>query len=528
MTPRTALRAWLLAALVGVAGVAHAAPETTAMDLVVMVDARASGTRFNEAGAGIVVDEGDRQTVIVTALHVVEDAAGREADDIQVEFRSQRGKMFPARLARSYTDASLDLAVLFVDRRTAAEPPRVIPGARDVLSPSEPQSLAEAAVHVVGAMGRQRWAESATRDHVVVGDARLLLIASEDARPGASGGAVFDSFGRVLAMSSRIDPATSQLRAIPMATIANRLRRWGLPLGLETARAGTSAPELLADMQRNLQVVVTYKPPISPPNSREALGPYGPLPYLVSARLPESLRPLSPAIDVEFDRFVARQTTVKLAPPSYEATLYEYPVVLQAHAWVTFRDGRRLGPLSATLDFESGPNTLAAALGKDAQAQLAWIRGAWSTEASNARIDHERSQQLQTQYEASKAAAELSEQPRRLRTLQDGFRDFQISCERRADGWRCGGYFGFDQSAKLMRELKLGRQPEDLPFDVQLEPAGDLRMRFMSVAEQLLSEEDSTAVYVKMTTVDGVRVGPVRLCHVVQRSRGSSARCEGH
>jgi len=516
-----------MAALVGLAGAVHGAPNSTATDLVVMVDARARGTRFNEAGAGIVVAESNQQTVIVTALHVVEDAAGLEADDIQVEFRPMRGKAYPARLSRSYTDASLDLAVLFVDRRTPTEPPQVIPESRDVLSPSAPQALAKESVHVVGAMGRQRWAESATRDYVVGGDSRLLLIASEDARPGASGGAVFDGFGRVLAMSSRIDPTTGQLRAIPLATIANRLLRWGLPLSLETAKAGTSAPELLAELKRDLQIVVTYMPPISPPNPREALGPNGPLPHVVSARLSDSLRRLSPSIDVEFDRFVALPTTVKLAPLSYEAPVDEYPVKVQARAWVTFGDGRRLGPLPATLDFESGPSALAGKLGKDAQAQLTWIRGAWGVEDSNARIQHEHSQQIQSQYEATRAAEELAQQPRRLRTLQDGFRDLQISCERREDGWRCGGYFGFDQSAKLMRELRLGGKPEDLPLEVPLEPSRDLRMRFMTAAEKLLSDEGSTAVYVNMVTLDGVKVGPVRLCHVVQRLRGSSVRCEG-
>lgn len=119
-----------------------------------MVDATYSASH-PEFGAGIIVSETVQRTVIVTAAHVIETQGGELASNIQVEFRSLRGRTFKASVTRSYIDLKLDLAVLFVERQVNSDLPQELdPTALQVVSPSKPQSLVGSSVQVIGAMGK--------------------------------------------------------------------------------------------------------------------------------------------------------------------------------------------------------------------------------------------------------------------------------------------------------------------------------------------------------------------------------------
>lgn len=332
-----------------------------------MVDATYSAGH-PEFGAGIIVSETVQRTVIVTAAHVIETQGGELASNIQVEFRSLRGRTFKASVTRSYIDLKLDLAVLFVERQVNSDLPQELdPTALQVVSPSKPQSLVGSSVQVIGAMGKKRWATVVNADKVVASDSDELRLVTDEAQAGASGGAVFDTLGRLLGICSRVDTSTGNLVILPMPAVLQRLERWGLPAGISYAQAGTSSPELNAQIQSQMRIDVLYQKPATY-DPQQPLGASAPnFPHRIVAKLSPGIRQLTPTVDVSYVQASGQTKKYTLKAPDYSVDTGELPLKLDGEAWVTFPDGRRLGPIPTKFDFESGPIAAASALGAKAQ-----------------------------------------------------------------------------------------------------------------------------------------------------------------
>ena len=510
-------------------GFAMLAPAASAAadDVVVMVDATFAATHRTEFGAGLVIAETDTQTLLVTALHVVQNEAGDMARDIAIEFAPLRGTTFKATTSLHYVDRGADLAVLFIDRTTQGALPRVLsPESRDRMSPSLPKSLSGASVSLVGAMGAGRWAADRVGAHIVSGDSSGLLIASREAQAGASGGAVFDTFGRLLAMSSRIDSGSGNLVAIPMATILARWRRWGLPVDLATARAGTSSSELTESLQRDLHVDVEFIRP-DKADPQYPLGPQGPLPHRLTARLDKGLSRLAPSIEIQFSPNEERHETLILKPPAYVAETNQYPQKLVGEAWALFPDDRRLGPMPVTLDFESGPVALANSLGKKGQDMLTWIRYAMGVEQNNARISHARKIESMARYEESRVAADKLDLPKRMQVMTEAFKHWHILCKFVEATWTCDyPYPGVRGVEKAIDTIQAGTSPDDISIDVPVLPVEDFQPRLAKQTARLLATSDGVeGIYLSLKLKNGDVLGPQRLCGIERNARRGTIQC---
>jgi len=261
-------------------------------DLVVMIDARQRDGVARTFGAGIIVSQSAARTIIATALHVISNEDGDLAADVQVEFNSLRGRLFRASPMASYVDQRMDLGVLFIEHGAAPDVPRSPGGgSMRVLSPTSPDKLAGARVQVIGA----------------------------ETRTGASGGGLFDSFGRLLGMCSRIDSTSSEL---PIAALIERLRRWNIDIGLLPADAASTSPELMAQMRQGLHIEADPLRARFPP----ATGGNQRFPHRLTARLSPALQELSPSIQTVFSNHLAQRFTKTLTneidgfarrPPEY-------------------------------------------------------------------------------------------------------------------------------------------------------------------------------------------------------------------
>jgi hypothetical protein len=522
------MKTWiiLLAAALGIAlhGTALAA---SYQDLVVMVDAKFRDR--TEYGAGVIVNETAQQTIIVTALHNVQ-RDKEPASDIRVELRSLRGKTFTATANRSYKNPALDLAVLFVEHIDASQPPRQLDADNSkAISASKAKSLTGANVQVIGAMGRERWATGVKTDRIVSSTDRLMLIASADGRAGASGGGVFDSLGRLLGVVSRVDPGTGNLEVIPMSVVLEQLGRWGVGVGLASAEAGTSAPELLVQLRKELKLTVSYlPPPKSDPDY--PIGKQGLFPHRISAQMSGGLRELKPEIELSYAVIQPNKKQLKLAPPQYAADATEYPAKVEGEAWVVIGDGRRLGPLPFSLDFESGPVAAAATAGKKGATLMAYARDSLAVERKNASVGEENRKQGMAQAERVNAEARHRSDEQFRKTLLHFFDNWSMNCSVKMEKWKCDyPPFADDRLERVLHSMKLGTSKTDMFVDIPMLPVDEFRPLVAAEAERLLkSADDIDYLYVQIQLNSGEKLGPKPLCKVKRYPREGHAYCTNY
>lgn len=552
-------RRHVVAALLGVFCVLPIrAAESPPLELVVMVRAsRGPGTPV-ESGAGLIVSQTDARTVIATALHIVRDEEQTNASHIAVEFSTLRGEDFPATMALRYFDAKSDLAVLFIDHAKVAAVPRLSEARfAHAVSPSPADKLVGVAVSVVGATGRT-WAIGPTGDTVTRVVDSKLRVKSAVAGPGASGGAAFDAFGRLLGMNSSVDSESGELVVVPMATIRRQLEGWGIEYALGNAGAPTGSNELLDALRRTTRVDGRAMP--------------GGDTYAISVAVPDALAALKPTFRVVFPEMMTLPPA-QLRTPDWFAQLSLPPERLKVQLWMDTPDGRTTGPVLQVLDVAA----LAAARIEEKAARVrasqteanrdadpgsrerkvageeAYFRAMEQARLENSRADHRRMEQ-NARASAAKQAELTASLDRDAATyfatdlLERIVRDFpgwSLNCrsvtvptreaiekslrsgEPPQQSWRCdrpqmlGRVPHRGRIDAVVYSMRLGESGRRLNVDVPVDHSViDVDSFIQRVVERMLSEGKG-AIHVEVALTDGRRLGPKELCAVVRRGPSS-------
>ena len=512
------IRFWLLCVAALFPWTAMAATE----DVVVMVEARERPNAGFELGAGVIVSQTAARTVIVTARHVVANEQGDLAPDLRIEFSTRRGRFFAANANPAYVDRSLDLAVLFIDHATAPDVPRVLTDDfRRLLSPTAPNQLTGAQVTLIGAIGRKRWARGLQSDVVVGGDPQALRVKSDEARAGASGGGLFDSLGRLLAMASNIDTTSGMLNALPIHTALGRLRRWGVEVSLETATAATTSPGLMAQMREGLRFEIVYLEP--PPKSAGGIWPWksgNGFAHRLTAQLSPALRELSPLLRLQFPDHPG-MASIDLRGPAYTLEREQYPVAFDAQVFMTLADGRKLGPMPVRLDFAIGPNSMAAQLGGNAPDAVDRRLKTFEFNERESRSARQRSDTAVAEVRTNIAS---NEEQALLKQYPLLFPNWRMRCRQVDETWECGGSSYIPRNphqgklANVVHGLKLGKAEDDLAIDLPIDPSVDLLTHMPKEAAGLLNR-GAQELFVWMRLATGEALGPKRLCRVRLRSQ---------
>lgn len=492
------------------------------LDLVVMV-------KGAEQGAGLVVSQSSARTVIVTALHVVRDSEHINARDIGVEFSALRGKSFSATLSPAYVDEGLDLAVLFVDH-AAGGVPRIVPSRFvHAVSPSPPGKLAGMRVQLVGAH-RGPWTLGSPVDTIAGAADAMLRVRAAEVRPGASGGGLFDAFGRMLGMNSRIDGQTGELIVVPMAAIARRLRQWGIEYQLGTAQVGAGSAELLAALRQANQIAVR----------RQGAGSYA-----VTLAVPAALARLQASFRIVFPDALTLQP-IALRAPEYSASTGLPPVRLQAQLWMDTPDGRATGPVGMVLPIDQiaeaalpvADQTNARAVSQRALAQAALLNQAQHFRKMEqfARDSKIKAEQVQAQIRQLQSEGY---EKYFLPQVVLAFSQWSMMClgSVRAPGeltamprpgdepealisWRCqrsrllGRVPVEGRLDRVVQALRLGEAPGRMKITVPVDHSVDDPDAFTTRAVERLLAEGKTAIYAELVLADGRKLGPRALCWV--------------
>lgn len=509
---------WLLCVGVLLPWTAMAAME----DVIVMIESRERPNAGFDLGAGIIVSQTAARTVIVTARHVVTNEEGDLAPDLRIEFSTRRGKFFAASANPAYTDKRLDLAVLFIDHATAPDVPRVLTDdTQRLLSPTAPTQLTGAQVVLIGALGRKRWARGLQSDAVVGGDLQSLRVKSDEARAGASGGGLFDSLGRLLAMATNIDTTTGLLNALPIDTALGRLWRWGVEVSIEIATAATTSPALMAQMREGLRFEVVHLEP--PPQSSGGIWPWksgNGFAHRLTAQLSPPLRELSPLLHLQFPDHPSK-APIDLRGPAYTLEGEQYPVAFVAQVFMTLRDGRKLGPMPVRLDFAIGPNSMAAQLGGDAPDAVDRRLKVFEFNERESRAARQRSETAVAEFEGKHAHGIEHAMLKQYPLL---FPSWRMRCQQVHEVWECrsNNYIPRNPNrgrlANVVHSLKLGKAEDDLAIDLPIDPSVDLLTHMPNEAAGLLNR-GAQELFVWMRLATGEALGPKRLCKVRLRSQ---------
>lgn len=505
------------------------------LDLVVMV-------KGAEHGAGLVVSQSAARTVIVTALHVVRDSEQINAHDIGVEFNALRGKSFPATLASAYVDDRLDLAVLFVDHATGSVP-RIVPSRfLHAVSPSPPGKLAGMRVQLVGAH-RGPWTLGSPGDTIAGEADAMLRVRAAEVRPGASGGGLFDAFGRMLGMNSRIDGQTGELVVVPMAAIARRLQQWGIEYQLGTAQVGTGNAELLAVLRQANKIVVRQQ---------------GAAGYAVTLAAPAALVRLQASFRIVFPDALTLQP-IALRAPQYSTSTGLPPVRLQAQLWMDTPDGRQTGPVDLVLPIDqiaeaalpAADPANASAVSRRALAR-ATLRGQAEHFRNMERFAHDskiKADQVQAQlrqmhsdsYEKyfrtqvillfskwSMSCLGAAREPGELTATPRARTEPQVLVS-----WHCqrsrllGRVPAAGRLDRVVQALRLGEAPGRMKITVPVDHSVEDPDDFITKAVEHLLTEGKSTIYAELVLADGRTLGPRALCGVAQASpRLRTRRCQ--
>lgn len=487
--------------------------------VIVMIQASTESGTTNY-GAGIVVAQSESRTIVVTANHVIRN---RETDDllksIEVEFLPSRGKTFLATANYRYTLPDIDLAVLFIEHKPTTGVPSVLPSPHtQLVSPSSPPALVSEKVCLIGFPDRRPWVVSVANE-VMHSDTIHLWIRSTTVMTGNSGGAVIDTFGRLVGMVTKIPAGGGIAEAIPMEVVTYELTRWGIPLGIVLAKSPTSSAELAELIEQATRVEVQY-PVVNRPGTEPRL-----LDHRISIAVPPKVKELKPKITVRLSAYNQYDDPLVLAfaPPNYEPVeSYTPPVKLDARIWFEFSDGRKIGPIVRSLDFQSGPfsevrKNPSRMFAELEEAKLKNIVQGWfDLEAYRANLEKKESTQSYAEDPSrpSRIAHEVS-------VLRQGYPRWRVHCdlipEPELEEWVCDvdnfvislGLLARDQG---LEEVVLGGEPDSQNLSVPLD--GDkMRELFADRAAQVL-RNGSKSVYVRVQLRSGDTFAPKpkRLC----------------
>jgi hypothetical protein len=239
--------------LVGAAPGARSSIGTDPRDLVVMVRVKhADGEQ--DYGAGILVSQSPKRTVIITADHVVrrgDDSPGAAQSEITVELNSLRDTRFRARLSTySSRDAGLDLAVLLVEDQSV---PKVLQGdLLNAVSPLPIGALTGRSAVIVGFIRGTPWEHSLTGEPIASATPVEILVDSNTVDHGASGGALFDAENRAL-LGMVISDANKRAVARPIGLLLQKLKQWNIEVSLTNSKntAGGAKSRCLAEAEND-------------------------------------------------------------------------------------------------------------------------------------------------------------------------------------------------------------------------------------------------------------------------------------
>lgn len=235
-----------LTALTAPSAMAQGADAHVPRDLVVMINGRTpSGSEV--LGAGLIVGQDTTgRTYIATARHVVTDLFGPY--EITVSHFTAPGQPVPAELVKSDFNEYLDLAVIAADL-PAAGPDAPLPVGSLVETPEIGDD-----VKLIGQTEGEPWAETPTTEKVGISIPGRIVVISEYGGPGLSGGAAFDTSGRIIGIAVTDD--RSIITILPLSVIAEELARYGIPFMIEE---GEKIVDLLDDatIRERLKVALT-------------------------------------------------------------------------------------------------------------------------------------------------------------------------------------------------------------------------------------------------------------------------------
>jgi Trypsin-like peptidase domain len=494
-------------------------------NLVVMVHVATSAGPTGGFGAGIVVAQSEARTIIVTANHVIRDEEGNLMDNIATEFWTRRGERFPATANALYTNTELDLAVLFVTPTANRPIPRVLSDPLlKVISPSPPSALTSESMQLMGFTGRQPWATGPATDKIIRSDRTSLLIRSHSVAVGNSGGAVFDSFKRLVGLVTRIPSGGGETHALPMKVVLDQLARWNLEVSLQFAAAPTGLEELAAFFEKATQIRVQF--PASKPSAAQR-GPSS-MSHLVSIVFPSGVEALKPQVRLEFGH-ARNPRRFSFAPPEYVAEVAAPPVVLQARLFFDLADGRKVGPIGKTIDFESGP--FAAAKNKSEIVQLKNTASGWK------RVQ-EKHEEIAKATEERKLKADETLRPKRmshlLGVLKSSYPRWRIVCqfisEPKPSQWNCSTQSFTTQFSSLkplnafIKDLAVSREPGAAEIGIPLDTESWRETFNESIAQLLKNGADGVYVIVRLQNGDGF--GPKQLCARTVERRQERHECK--
>lgn len=484
-------------------------------NLVAMVHIQDERGVTSAYGAGIVVGQSKERTLIVTANHVVRTPEGHVADKVAVEFWERRGELFRATANAFYTNRELDLAVLVINHSAAGPVPMLPVELMHAISPSPPSALVGSPVQLLGFTGRRPWNAGPPSDTVTDGSALSFTVRSGSVAPGSSGGAVFDSFRRIVGLVTKIPPGGGRAHAVPIGIVLDQLSRWNLDVSLKPARAPSDTDSLATIALEKTQIEIQYHPEKERPREARTVG------YTITVRLPPELEELKPEIRIAYGTN-ANTRTIRIQPPEYSAGVkFAPPMVLEGRLTMRLPDGRELGPVTRTLDFKSGPFNAVNGIenkfdrlrnsGGLTTAEKSWEWQERSAEKSRQRIEARNRESEEREYANGSKVL-----PSRL---EKSYPHWRVTCrlvsEPALEQWTCNTvslasqltYEPFDLFVKdLVVQREVGAPEVAIPLQKKV-----WKTALSDGIAQLL-KDGANAVYVIVRLRSGETFGPKQLC----------------
>ena len=236
----TGLFVCLLILLASFASPARGQQPADPRDLVVMLDWK---KLYGDAhqGAGIIINQSDEETLIVTAKHNLLDLeAGEINTDITVKFRPKPGHKAPAEVV--HLSSQYDVGLL----RVAAEDAVPVLGATVPAEVLNLEMKRQEDVFVVGHGGGAPWFHTLTPEPARWVSMAEIQIESQAQKQGQSGGGVFDPGWALVGMITELEPPIA--RALPIALVLDEVRRtrYGVLLAPSAAATQDDARRTLA------------------------------------------------------------------------------------------------------------------------------------------------------------------------------------------------------------------------------------------------------------------------------------------
>jgi hypothetical protein len=390
----------------------------------------------------------------------------------------------------------------------------------NVISPSPPAALTSEPMQLLGFPDLVPWAPSAATDKVIRSDGTSLLIRSPSAAVGNSGGAVFDSFKRLVGLVTKIPSGGGEAHALTMKVVLDQLARWKLEVSLRVAATPTGSEELAAFFEKETQINVRLRPIRPPPPAVVKTGVDQGFPslhisgdvlvYLVSIVFAAGAQELKPQVHLEFGS-PKQPRRVSFRPPDYLAEVPAPPIVLQARLLFDLADGRKIGPITKTIDFESEP--FASAKKNVDIVRLKNAANSWKRSQDRLESTAKAVEEIQRRSDEALRPRRMSQLLRDLKLTYEGWR---ILCRSSSAQWNCSTQRFTSQISSYkplnvyIQDLALFREPDAPEIGIPID-SDSWREAFDDAIAQLL-RNGAESIYVKVRLQTGETLGPKQLC----------------